>query len=219
MKVLIVMLVAAILTTSSHATATALAATRAATVQGRITVREAPPKRVANRYAGAGSGTAQKLQPMSAVVYLRGAGLGGRDAPSVPEMAQRDTAFTPNIRVVTAGSAVEFRNRDPFFHNVFSYSKTKRFDLGRFPMPESKTVTFDQAGVVNIFCEIHKSMRAVVFIVDNPYHAVVAADGSYEIPNVPAGSYELVVWHVDSGTKTIPVQVPASGSVRIDATL
>jgi plastocyanin len=194
------------------------ASARAASIRGTITVRAAAPKKVANRYAGAGSGAAQKLQPMAAVVYLRGTGLTGR-ADATTEMAQRDTAFAPNIRVVTTGSEIEFRNRDPFFHNVFSYSKAKRFDLGRFPTPESKTVKFESAGVVNIFCEIHKSMRAVVLVVDNPYHAVVADDGSYEIRDVPPGTYELVVWHVDNGTKTMPVTVPATGSVRVDATL
>ena len=71
----------------------------------------------------------------------------------------------------------------------------------------------------SVFCEIHKSMRAAVIVVDNPFHAVVGRDGQYSLQNVPAGSYELVAWHADHGTRTTAVQVPASGNVRVDVTL
>ncbi|HUF49715.1 MAG TPA: carboxypeptidase regulatory-like domain-containing protein [Longimicrobiales bacterium] len=209
-----------ILTAALAATYATLAASAgSATVHGVITVSDAATRRVANRYAGA-TGSPQVLQPLPAVVFLRGAGLGRPSNDGAAQrMSQRDTAFAPNLLRVRVGGSIEFRNDDPFFHNVFSYSKPKRFDLGRFPRPESKTVTFDEPGIVHVFCEIHKSMRAVVIVVDNPFHAVIGRDGRYSFENVPAGSYELVVWHVDRGTRIVRVQVPASGSVRVDATI
>jgi plastocyanin len=158
------------------------------------------------------------VQPINAIVFLRGPA-GTAPAPRRVTMTQQDTAFTPNLHILPVGSTVDFQNGDPFFHNVFSYSKTKRFDLGRFPKPEKKAVEFTEPGIVNVFCEIHKSMRAVVVVVDNNYHAEVAADGQYRIENVPAGDYELVIWHADHGTKTQKIKVPETGSVRVDAKL
>jgi hypothetical protein len=114
---------------------------------------------------------------------------------------------------------VAFPNRDPFFHNVFSYSKTKRFDLGRYPRGEQKTVTFDRAGTVSIFCEIHKWMRAGVVAVENGYHVVVPADGNFSLEGVPAGTYRLTAWQAERGSRTVDVTVPASGEVRVDVTL
>ncbi|MBI4520487.1 MAG: DUF2012 domain-containing protein, partial [Gemmatimonadetes bacterium] len=114
---------------------------------------------------------------------------------------------------------VEFPNQDPFLHNVFSYSSPRRFDLGRYPQGESKSVRFDLPGIVKVYCEVHRWMRAAIIVVENPYHAVVAEDGTFAIADVPAGRYELVIWHMDLGEKTVEVVVPAQGTVRIDTTL
>jgi hypothetical protein len=121
--------------------------------------------------------------------------------------------------VVPVGASVRFPNQDKFFHNVFSYSKTKRFDLGRYPRGEAKTVQFDKPGPVSVFCEIHKWMRGAIVAVENPFYAVARADGSFSIPNVPPGKYQLTVWHAERGKKTFTVVVPQNGVARIDATL
>ena len=95
---------------------------------------------------------------------------------------------------VPVGATVEFPNLDPFFHNVFSYSKTKRFDLGRYPAGNSESVTFDKPGIVSIFCEIHYSMRAYVHVLDTPYFAVSDDERHFEIDDVEPGEYVLHVW-------------------------
>jgi plastocyanin len=188
---------------------------RAATVQGRITMQVTPPRRVANRYAGAAAPTT--LQKLPVIVYLRGESLPKSSAPPRSQvMSQRDTAFSPSFLVVPRGTSVGFQNLDPFYHNVFSYSKARRFDLGRFPKPESKSVVFDKVGTIDVFCEIHSSMRAVVLVLDNDYHTELAADGTYALRDVPAGRYDLVVWHADRGQKVFPITVPASGVVTVD---
>jgi hypothetical protein len=134
-------------------------------------------------------------------------------------MAQQDTSFTPAVLVVPPGAEVSFPNRDPFFHNVFSYSSTQRFDLGRYPRGEAKTVRFDEPGVVKIYCEVHESMRAAVIVTENPFHAVLGPDGSFRLEGVPAGVHRLVVWHVDEGTTSQEVRVPEGGTARVELTI
>jgi plastocyanin len=186
-----------------------------ATIQGRVVVKPEPPRRVASRYAGAVSPSTEQRLPD--IVYLRGAGLPRAAVPSkAPEMAQHDTAFSPAYLIVSTGSTVQFRNQDPFYHNVFSYSKPKRFDLGRFPRPEAKAVTFTDAGTVDVFCEIHRSMHGVIHVIDNDFHTVVATDGSFALKDVPSGRYDLVVWRSGRGEKVTPVTVPASGVVTVN---
>jgi plastocyanin len=186
-------------------------------IEGRVTVRQLP-ERVGARYAGAGGSASHKIATLPAVVFIEGTVAGHVPQPLQElQMAQRDTAFQPSLLAVPVGSSVRFPNDDKFFHNVFSYSKTKRFDLGRYPKGESKSVVFDHPGAVAVFCEIHKWMRGAIIVLDNPYYAVVRDDGSFSIPNVPAGSYKVTVWHPERGKKTFDVTVPATGAAKLNA--
>jgi len=107
------------------------------TIEGRITQEAAPQRRSANRYPG-GAAASHEIQALPAVVYLVGAmpGSGSPSPAGAPVMAQRDTAFVPSVVAVATRGSVTFPNRDPFFHNVFSYSSAQRFDLGRYPQGE-----------------------------------------------------------------------------------
>lgn len=189
------------------------------TIEGRVVLRGGTPRRTMNRYPGAGGGGARGYEGVPAVAFLRGKlGVAGSPARS-PQLLQTDTLFSPAILIVPVGTTVEFPNQDPFLHNVFSYSSPRRFDLGRYPQGESKSVRFDAPGIVKVYCEVHRWMRAAIIVVESPYHAVVADDGTFAIAAVPAGRYELVIWHMDLGEKTVEVVVPAQGTVRIDTTL
>ncbi len=129
------------------------------------------------------------------VIYLTGQNLPQATIPdSVTSMSQKDKTFVPSVLAVAVGCTVEFPNLDPFFHNVFSYSSVKQFDLGRFPQGESETVTFDKPGIVKVFCEIHYSMRAYVHILESPYFATSDERGNFIIKNVVPGTYTLNVW-------------------------
>lgn len=188
-------------------------------VQGSVVLSQRGNRLAVNRYPGAAGGNQpHPVVPIPAVAVLSAAGTTAR-AAAPARMAQRDTAFAPPLLVIPVGTTVAFPNEDPFFHNVFSYSRPKRFDLGRYPRGESKSVTFDQPGAVKLFCEVHKWMRAAILVVTSPHHAVVAENGSFRIPDVPAGRYTLTIWHFDRGEVERVVDVPAQGAVNVQITL
>ena len=110
------------------------------------------------------------------------------------QLIQKNKNFQPHVLVVAVGSMVDFPNRDPFFHNVFSLFDGKRFDLGLYEAGATNSVRFDRLGVSFLFCNIHPDMSAVVIAVDTPYYGVSDRAGKITIPDVPDGKYELHVW-------------------------
>lgn len=114
--------------------------------------------------------------------------------PGPFRLVQKNKQFSPHILVVPTGSSVEFPNKDPFFHNVFSLFNGKRFDLGLYESGASRFVRFDREGVSYIFCNIHPEMGAVVLALSTPYYAVSSSDGIAQIHDVPPGSYSLHIW-------------------------
>jgi plastocyanin len=192
----------------------------AGSIEGHVTLSRMAAPRIATRYPGDGGGMTHRAGSVPQVAFIVGPveGSGGGRGER-PRLTQQDTSFHPAVLVIPVGTSVEFPNRDPFFHNVFSYSATKRFDLGRFPRGESRTVVFDRAGVVKVYCEIHQWMRSAVLVVQNPYHAEVGADGRFSISGVPAGSYRLAVWDFDRGQRVVQVTVPAAGAARVEVNL
>jgi plastocyanin len=135
----------------------------------------------------------------NAVVWLNPIG-GPASIPVSPrrqstQLLQKNKTFSPHLIVVQVGSAVEFPNNDPFFHNVFSLFQGKRFDLGLYEAGSTRSVVFNRAGVSYIFCNIHPEMSAVVVALKTPYYGISDSKGLVSIPNVPSGMYELEVWH------------------------
>jgi|SRR5580704_5680983 plastocyanin len=111
------------------------------------------------------------------------------------QMVQREKRFEPDMLVVPVGSSVTFPNRDPWFHNVFSLYRGKRFDLGLYQAGDSKVVRFDRVGPSYIFCNIHPQMAAVILTVDSKYYGVTDKGGHTTISGVPAGKYRMHVWY------------------------
>jgi plastocyanin len=191
---------------------------RTGSITGTVNVEQRPTRRRARRYSGGRTKPARPVQQLPMVAYLRGE-ISGGEASRAPLMAQEDTAFAPGVLAIEVGGSVDFPNRDMFFHNVFSYSKAQRFDLGRYPQGESKSVRFPKAGVVKVYCEVHEFMRAAIIVSENRHHAVVGTDGSFTLSDIPAGTYELVVWHPDLREVVTSVTVPEGGAARVEVTL
>lgn len=131
-------------------------------------------------------------------------------------MAQRDEQFLPHVLPVTLGATVDFPNGDDIYHNVFSLSSAKTFDLGRFSKGTSKNIVFDKSGTVQVFCHIHSDMSAVVLVLDNPYFAIPSDAGRYVIDGVPPGEYTVVGWHERIKPITRAVRVVSGETVRLD---
>ena len=129
---------------------------------------------------------------------------------------QRNEEFIPHVLAITVGTTVDFPNDDTKFHNVFSLSHVKTFDLGRYPVGHSKSVVFDKSGIVPISCDIHTHMSAYVLVFNHPYFAVADEDGRYTIPTVPAGTYTLKVWSEVGQAAPRAVAVVAGESVECD---
>jgi len=114
---------------------------------------------------------------------------------SIPQLVQKNKSFHPSLLVIPAGGKVEFPNHDPFFHNVFSLFEGKRFDLGLYESGTTRFVQFDKPGISFIFCNIHAEMSAVVIALATPYYAISDVHGDVSIPDVPAGRYQLQIFH------------------------
>jgi plastocyanin len=169
------------------------------TIRGRVDVRRedvAAQGRPAVADLGRGGPRAVPDRRRS-VVYLESAPQPAFEvpAPGRATLDQRNEAFVPFVLAVTVGSTVDFPNSDPIYHNVFSLSKTKRFDLGRYPRGQSRSVRFDQPGVVRVFCEIHSHMSAFVLVFAHRFFATTDGEGRYRIEGVPPGAYTLAVWN------------------------
>jgi hypothetical protein len=147
---------------------------------------------------------------------------GALDLPNQPphmKMLQKDKMFHPHILPVVVGTAVDFPNADPIFHNAFSNYDGQLFDVALYPPGTSRTVVFKKAGVVRVFCNIHPSMAAIILVLKTLYFAKANADGSYRIPNVPAGQYGLCSFdeRANGGNqKTLQLTVQA-GAVETSA--
>jgi plastocyanin len=153
------------------------------------------------------------------VVYLEGpvSAPASVAAPAAPvQMAQHDRRFSPDLVVITAGSKVNFPNMDPIFHNVFSLSKSKSFDLGSYDKGDSRTVVFPKAGIVEVFCHLHPNMAGTIVVTPNRYYARPDATGQYSIPDVPPGQYTVVAWHKTAGFFKKQITIEAGHDASVD---
>ena len=131
------------------------------------------------------------------VVYLESAPRGAFETVDTTHavMDQRGERFIPHVLAITTGTIVDFPNSDHIYHNVFSLSRAKSFDLGRYAAGRSKPVRFDRPGIVRVFCDIHSHMNAFILVFGHPFFSLTDADGRYRIDNVPPGVYTLVAWN------------------------
>lgn len=186
-------------------------------VEGRVelpTTHSAPV--VTKRYEIVTNAGVLSTSPPLAVVYLEGNFPRGPQATKT--VAQKDLAFVPPLLAIQTGTRVEFPNLDDTYHNIFSYSPAKRFDLGRY-RPDEKpvpSVVFDKAGLVTLRCDIHEHMRGLILVLDTPYFAITEPDGHYRLSGLPTGHYTLKAWIDSSTTREAPVELKKAATAQVD---
>ena len=199
-------------------------AARAGSIRGRVELRRAsaPAER---RPTVAELGTPAALRDLNdrlrSVVYLDSAPRRAFDEvePGRAVLDQRDERFVPHVLAITTGTVVDFPNSDRIYHNVFSLSKTKPFDLGRYAVGRSKRVKFDRPGMVRVFCDIHSHMNAFILVFSHPFFSLTDLEGRYRIDNVPPGTYGVIAWNEGTSSEARPITVPDGGVAELDFTL
>ena len=189
-------------------------------IRGRLDIRrlaKAPERRPDVAASGA-PGPRDLPDLRHGVVYLETAPRAAFDErePGRAVMDQRNERFVPHVLAVMVGTVVDFPNSDLTYHNVFSLSRAKRFDLGRYAAGKSKGVRMDRPGVVRVFCDIHSHMSAFVLVFNHPFFDVTDENGRFELPAVPMGAYTVIGWYEGEVRISRPVTVPATGWAEID---
>jgi plastocyanin len=187
-------------------------------VEGRVTLPKTRTAPVVNqRYEIVTKAGVLATNPPLAVVYLEGAFTRPTVAP-VAQMMQKELMFVPSLLPVQAGTRVEFPNLDDTYHNIFSFSPVKRFDLGRYRSDEKPVPSqlFDTPGLVTLRCDIHEHMRALILVVDTPHFILTQPDGSFRLTALPAGRFVLNAWLNSNTTKSVPVELRDGETLHVD---
>lgn len=201
--------------------AVAMAAGGTAAIEGQVRLAKMPAAMthpvVSQRYQIISQSGVMSTLPPLAVVYLEGDFPPPAEAPRA-RMIQKELAFSPALLPVQVGTRVEFPNLDDTYHNVFSFSPAKRFDLGRYrpderPVP---SVLFEQPGMVTLRCEIHEHMRAIILVVPTPHFVLTDAAGRFRLEGLPAGKFKLKAWLDSRTTLETPVELQDGALVQLD---
>jgi plastocyanin len=190
------------------------------TIEGTVQLPKPPPDFGVNERYQVADQPVAPANPPAAVVYLTG-DFSRMTLPishRTAQMPQKNMTFAPDLVAVLVGTTVEFPNLDDMYHNVFSYSKTKRFDLGRYRKDEKPgSVLFDKPGTVTVHCDIHDRMRGTVLVLDTPFFVKTDSQGHYRLEHLPAGTYSLKAWVTDRDTREHPVDLKnGAGVLHVD---
>ena len=187
-------------------------------IEGRVPLPKTHSAPVMNkRYEIVTKGGVVATNPPIAVVYLVGS-FPKPATPPVVEMSQKDLTFIPLLLPIQVGTKVEFPNNDDTYHNIFSYSAAKRFDLGRYPANEKPvpSETFEVPGLVTLRCDIHEHMRGLILVLETPYFVRTGPDGIFRLSGLPAGHYLLKAWLDSKTTLERPVDLVNGSTLRVD---
>jgi plastocyanin len=189
-------------------------------IRGRLDIRKLakPAERRPDVSAPGAAGPRDLAELRRGVVYLETAPRAAFDErePGRAVIDQRNERFVPHVLAVMVGTVVEFPNSDLIYHNVFSLSRAKKFDLGRYAAGKSKGVVMDRPGVVRVFCDIHSHMSAFVLVFNHRFFDVTDAEGRFELPSLPGGTYTVVGWYEGEARVSRSIVVPPAGWAEVD---
>jgi len=169
------------------------------TVGGSESDSPPPPKPLGGQLHGAIKIDGKAASGLGVVMLFPEKGGGKKRTPKARIIEQRDKTFAPHVLAVPVGSTITFPNFDPIYHNVFSLSKTKPFDLGMYKNGETRDVTVDKPGIVRLGCNLHANMSAYIIVVDAPHYVVADANGEFSFKSLAPGKYKVQAWNEASG--------------------
>ncbi len=189
-----------------------------ATVEGRVELPKSHSAPVqAKRYQIVTKGGVLSTEPPVAVVYFDGPFPQPASLPT-KQVTQKDLTFVPSLLPVRVGTKVEFPNLDDTYHNIFSYSPAKRFDLGRY-RPDERPIPmqiFDKPGLVILRCDIHEHMRGLILVLNTPHFVMTDTTGRFRLEGLPAGHYTLKAWIDSRTTREKPVELKSGQTLHVD---
>jgi plastocyanin len=189
-----------------------------ATIEGRVELPKtsAAPVMI-KRYEIVTKGGVLAPQPPLAVVYLEGS-FPKRTSAAETKVSQKDLTFVPALLPIQTGTRVSFPNLDDTYHNIFSFSPAKRFDLGRYQPDERPipSVVFDTPGLVTLRCDIHEHMRALILVLDTPHFVMTDGEGHFRLSGLPTGRYTLKAWVTSKSTLERPVELASGSTLRVN---
>jgi hypothetical protein len=133
-----------------------------------------------------------------------------------PVLDQKSCEYHPYAQIFPVNSTLEILNSDDVLHNVKTEPGSKTtFNVAQPKFKRKITVDFKNAEIVQVECNVHGWMNAVLVVADNPYYALTDANGSFKITDVPPGKYTLKVWHAKLGQQTKEVTVGPKEEVKV----
>jgi plastocyanin len=193
-------------------------ATADSVIEGRVKLPKTPAEPlVIQRYEIVTRGDLVATKPPVAVVYLDGS-FPKRSAPATATVSQKNLTFVPALLPIQTGTRVSFPNQDNTYHNIFSFSPAKRFDLGRYRADEHPvpSVLFDVSGLVTIRCDIHEHMRGLILVLDTPHFVLSDTEGNFRLSGLPAGRFTLKAWLNSKTTLEQPVELTNGSTNHVD---
>lgn len=210
-----------ILATFSFSSAFFIAAHAAwaqAAIEGTVPLPDSVSTQVmAKRYEVVSRGGVLSTDPPVAVIWIEGKFPPPESLPT-PQIVQKDFMFDPTLLPIQVGTTVEFPNEDEEYHNVFSYSRPKRFDLGRY-MPDERPIpsqVFNETGLVTLRCDIHQHMRAIILIIDSPHFVTSSSSGEFRLEGLPEGDFVLKAWIDSKTTLEMPVTLVSGETLKVE---
>ena len=189
-----------------------------AVIEGHVQLPKEPSVEVVSkRYQMSGEQPVIVPDPPAAVVYLDGK-FATRKGALRAQLVQKNLDFIPRLLPIQVGTTVEFPNEDDTYHSIFSFSKPKRFDLGRYRKDETPVPSelFDQPGAVVLHCDIHEHMRAIILVLESPFFQRTDAQGNYRITGLPSGHYTFKAWLNDKTTLEKQVDLKEGATLHVD---
>ena len=187
-------------------------------IEGRVQLPKTTAEHGSNlRYQPSAEIAIGPVDPPMAIVYLEGVFSPKQDTKPLLHMAQKNINFVPNLMAVQVGTTVDFPNLDDTYHNVFSYSKVKRFDLGRYRKDEKPgSVFFDKPGLITVHCEIHDRMRGTILVLETPHFVKTDTDGRYRLEHLPVGHFLLKAWVSENDVREHAVDLKENTTLHVD---